>query len=104
MPDPLGRAFLGVREPAQWVQGAGISIGEVIVGTAAHRAGLKEGDRIISVAGTEVNWFFQLQEQLRMYRPGAMVKFVIERDGKKQDVMVQLGELPDPEARVIEEP
>ncbi len=102
-PDPLGRAFLGIREPAA-AQGGGLPVGEVIPGTSAHRGGIRAGDKIISVGGVEVNWFYQLQQELGMYRPGAVVNIEIERDKKKYVLKVRLGERPEPDAQVIEEP
>ncbi|MBN1408865.1 MAG: Do family serine endopeptidase [Calditrichaceae bacterium] len=68
----------------------GVMIINVIKGSAADEAGLKEGDVILSVNGYEVNQTNELQAKVGIYNPGDKVKLEVWRYGKKMDVTATL--------------
>lgn len=63
----------------------GVYVASVQDNSAAKEAGIKEGDIILSVAGTKVNSAPELQEKVSQYRPGDDVTVVVKRkDSEKQ--------------------
>ncbi len=57
---------------------------------AADRAGIRQGDIIISVAGKEVNTFAEMMEELGLFSPGDDVEVNYVRDGHSDIVKVKL--------------
>lgn len=68
----------------------GIYITNLVKDGAAAQAGIKVGDVIRKVAGTDINSGPELQEQLSHYRPGDKVPITYERDKKLSTVTVTL--------------
>jgi serine protease Do len=68
----------------------GVLVQNVIKGGAGDEAGLKTGDVILTVDGTEVNAANQLQTVIGSKRPGDVVTLAIFRDGKNSDLKVKL--------------
>ncbi|MCE2964863.1 MAG: RIP metalloprotease RseP [Alphaproteobacteria bacterium] len=62
-------------------------ISEVMPQSAAERGGLQVGDTIISIEGTEIKSFDQLQRLIRV-RPAEPLEFVIERGGMRQTQVI----------------
>jgi putative serine protease PepD len=62
--------------------------------SAAAKAGLKRGDRILKIGDTEVTDLKTLIDAVRKNKPGDEVKFKIERDGKEEEIKVKIGERP----------
>lgn len=60
----------------------------------AAKAGLKEGDRILSVEGGEVKTWEELLNRV-LLAPGSTLKLDIERDGSRTQSSVTVGELPE---------
>lgn len=60
----------------------GVYIASVNDGSAAQKAGIKEGDVITSINGVQVNSSAELQEQVARYRPGDKIKVGYVRSGK----------------------
>lgn len=82
------RAMLGVStEPHD----EGAEIQNVTEGSAAEKAGLKEGDIITKVNETKIETPDDLSEAIRDHKPGEKVKISYLRDKKKQDVTAELG-------------
>jgi serine protease Do len=79
----------GLSEPG------GALIAEVSPDTPASRAGLKRGDVILKLNGEPVNSENDLRLRVSQAAPGTNVKLEIWRDGKTQDVNVQLGQFPE---------
>ncbi|MDF4003373.1 DegQ family serine endoprotease [Luteibacter sp. PPL552] len=73
---------------------SGALVAQVTPGSGADKAGLKQGDVILSFNGTPIMQSADLPPLVGMTRPGAMAKVEILRDGKKQAVDVKVGELP----------
>lgn len=57
---------------------------------AADRAGIRQGDIIISVAGKEVNTFAEMMEELGLFSPGDDVEVNYVRDGHSDIAKVKL--------------
>ncbi len=77
----------------------GVLVYSVQPGRAAEKAGLKTGDVILSVNGTEVNQPNELQAAIGTKRPGDRVHIVFWRDGSRSELDVLLfdreGAIPD---------
>ncbi|NNJ09917.1 PDZ domain-containing protein [Chloroflexales bacterium ZM16-3] len=61
-------------------------------GTAAARAGLREGDIITAIDGTALDGDTSLRQLLLQHRPGDSITLTVLRDGKESSVQVTLGE------------
>ncbi|WP_129632475.1 S1C family serine protease [Candidatus Oscillochloris fontis] len=61
-------------------------------GTAAARAGLREGDIITAIDGVAIDGNTSLRQLLLQYQPGDTVTLTILRDGDQREVQVTLGE------------
>jgi hypothetical protein len=84
------RAFLGVRFASQ----DDPTVAGTIEGTAAAKAGLKNGDKILQVGERGTGSATELMAALGACQPGQKVKLVIERDGWKKTIEVTLGTRP----------
>ena len=62
----------------------GLLVGKVVQDCAAERAGIRNGDIILRVAGKDVNTFAEMTEELGLFSPGDKVEVDFERDGKTQ--------------------
>jgi 2-alkenal reductase len=60
-------------------------------GTAAERAGLREGDIITAIDGQKLDGDTSLRQVLLQHRPGDTVTLTVLRDGKENSVQVTLG-------------
>ncbi|MCI0473360.1 MAG: Do family serine endopeptidase, partial [Ignavibacteria bacterium] len=80
----------------------GVLIQNVIKDGAGDEAGLKTGDIILTVDGTEVNAANQLQTVIGSRRPGDVVNLVVFRDGKNMDVKVKLKPRSDSDVAATE--
>ncbi len=96
------RAYLGVETQAldsdlssmfKVSQGALINV--VHSGTPAEKAGLKNGDIITKVDGTEIKDNRQLQLMITRLAPGTEVKITYVRDNKSATATAKLGTLTD---------
>jgi serine protease Do len=72
----------------------GVLVAEVTKDSPAATGGIKAGDVIVAFAGTEVHDGGQLRNLVAMTQPGTTVTLQIIRDGKRQELSMQLGELP----------
>lgn len=68
----------------------GLYVGKVMRDCAAERAGIRQGDIILRVAGKEVNTFSEMMEELGLFSPGDKVEVDYEREGHSQTVEVIL--------------
>ena len=96
------RAYLGVETQAldadlssmfKVTQGALINV--VHAGTPAEKAGLKNGDLITKIDGTDVKDNRQLQLLITRLMPGTEIKLTYLRDDKTATTTVKLGTLTD---------
>jgi len=91
------RPFLGVQGGKELLDPPGVQLAKVVEGSAAEKAGLKDGDIIRSIEGVQIVDFFGLSEVLASKEPGDPVKLMVERDGASKEMTVVLGERTDGE-------
>lgn len=63
-------------------------------GSAAARAGLREGDIIVAVNGVRLDYSTSLRQLLLGYKPGDTITLTVLRDGRERNIQVTLGERP----------
>ncbi len=68
----------------------GIYVARVIPHCAAEKAGMKEGDVLMSVNGVEVNSYASMMEEVALFNPGDEVDVTFQRDGKMHTVKLTL--------------
>jgi serine protease Do len=93
------RAFLGVTTEKTE---SGAKINELTKGSAAEKAGLKEGDVITTVGGKKVAGPEGLMELIRSRKPDEEVEIGYIRDKKKKTVKAKLGSTGFNDARAFE--
>lgn len=76
----------------------GVFIYSVEEGSAADKAGLKMGDVIMKIDGTDVDSYQELVALKKKYSAGDESTFTIYRDGKQQEVSVTWGAVPADQA------
>ncbi len=75
--------------------GEGVVVGQVAEGSAAEKAGLKAGDRVLEFGGSKVGSFEDLAAAVEARKPGEKVKMKVRRDGKERSIEVELGRAPE---------
>ncbi|MBR1436762.1 MAG: trypsin-like peptidase domain-containing protein, partial [Bacteroidales bacterium] len=68
----------------------GVYIHETLKGSAAEKAGIRKGDIITNIDGTEIATASALQEKVNSYHPGDKATFTILREGNVKTVEVEL--------------
>ena len=68
----------------------GLYVAKVVKDCASDRAGIRQGDIILRVAGKEVNTFAEMMEELGLFSPGDEVELDYERDGHTNTVKATL--------------
>jgi len=93
------RAYLGVQvaemnedlaRSARMSEIRGIYVANVVEGSGAEAAGIKEGDVITAVNGNKIATFVHLTEIIRQFRPGDKVSVDIVRNGRSMTYEVEL--------------
>ncbi|NTW01383.1 MAG: PDZ domain-containing protein [Oscillochloris sp.] len=74
------------------IQSSRQGIPAVQPGTAAERAGLREGDIITAIDGTKINGDTSLRQLLLQHKPGDTISLTVLRDSNEKTVQVTLGE------------
>ena len=96
-----GRPYMGITylavtdaQTAQQlgVNAYGIYVADVVKGGPADKAGLKVGDRIVSIDGTEVAQKTDLGTIIRQHSAGDTLSITVARGGQMQTVSLTLGE------------
>jgi len=99
----VSRPFIGIRdfveineEASRWYGiPQGIHVGEVIPGSPAARAGMKNGDVIVAMDGQKILTYDDLQKFLNSHQVGDEVKVQVERqDAGRLELSLTLGEMP----------
>ena len=94
LPQPVDQSmadYYGMDRPR------GVLITQVNEDTPAERAGLKDGDIILSVDDREIRNPSMLRNVISLSEVGQEVDLAIIRDGKEKNVAVKLEKFPDPE-------
>jgi serine protease Do len=89
---PLAKA-LGLDKPK------GALVGEVEASSPAERAGIRAGDVILAVDGTEVAASHELPRLVARHTPGSKVKVRLLRDKTTREVEITLDALKDEQAK-----
>ncbi|MEZ6097780.1 MAG: PDZ domain-containing protein [Pirellulaceae bacterium] len=87
------RAWLGAMIRA--AGGMGVEIARIYLDSPAEKAGLKAGDRITQIDGTDVSSPQVVTQQIAKLEPGTKIDIVAERDGEELAVEVEVGNLED---------
>jgi serine protease Do len=72
--------------------GPGVKVAGVTPGSPAEKAGVKEGDVLLKVDGTDVTNLQGFSGLLRGLTPGQTVKVVLSRGGQEQTLDVTVAE------------
>ena len=72
----------------------GLRLAEIVVGSAAARAGLQEGDVLVRFSDRFVNGFPDLLAALRGHKPGDVVRVLYLREGIEHDTSAVLDARP----------
>lgn len=75
----------------------GVLVAEVIAGTPAAEAGLRNGDVIIRINNEAVNEQRELFQRIGNVPPGGQVDLRVIRDGRERNIRVRLAERPEAE-------
>ena len=96
-----GRPYMGItyiavtdaQTAAQFnVNAYGVYVVDVVQGGPADKAGLKVGDRIVSIDGTEIAQKDDLGTLMQQHTAGDALSITVARDGQMQTVSLTLGE------------
>jgi serine protease Do len=82
----------------------GVLIAEVSKGTAAEKAGLKNGDVVIAFDGKPVRDPGQFRNAVAQVTPGTTVPLVVMRGKKRLEISVKVSELPSDTVASMTEP
>ena len=91
------KAYLGVLMDFSGAGKNGISLKEVIPGSAAANAGLKNGDVVISIGDSKVQGAIEMKNTLLRLVPGSEVPLRYRRGNKEHQTKVLLGSRADNE-------
>jgi serine protease Do len=90
----ISQSIVNQQSPALGVMGVagkdGLEIGHVEPGMPADVAGIKAGDRLISIDGQPVRNLIELKRALLQHKLGDVVEATLVRDGEERQVEVAL--------------
>jgi serine protease Do len=91
------QALPGLAEDLGVADVDGVLIDNVLLGSPAVNAGVRPGDYVTSVNGTEVSEAVEFVRLVGDYRPGTEISLTVMRAGEEQTISVTLGEQPPAE-------
>ena len=71
---------------------SGVYIVQIVPGGAADKAGLKEGDRIISIDGKDIPDSIEVEQIVKKHNVGDKLQILVDRNGKEIEKTVTLNE------------
>jgi S1-C subfamily serine protease len=86
--------YIGIQMGENTTDIKGVLVEDAIDGYPAEQAGIKAGDIITAVDGTEVESPFELVAQILRFEPGDSVTISINRDGQSIDIGLVLAAKP----------
>jgi serine protease Do len=86
-------AYLGVITQ-DTSNGSGVLVMNLDASGPAYKAGIKVGDKIVSIDGTKITDQETLNTVIRKHNPGDTVTVTVQRSGKTLNITVTLGERP----------
>ena len=96
VPNPK-RGFLGIQMeevPAGWFGNGGVKVTVVTARSAAEKAGLKVGDKIVAVNDQQVTGLPGMQELMSKTKSGDVVTLKVVRDDEERELKATLGTPP----------
>ncbi|HUY35256.1 MAG TPA: PDZ domain-containing protein [Pirellulales bacterium] len=102
-PKDVDRGYLGIFADDRNEGGNGVRIVKVIANGPAAQAGLKVGDRVISIEGRKVANMDDFAEAVGPTRAGGKLLFEVERKQERYRLKVTLGQRPPPAQRPVRE-
>ena len=91
------RGFLGIQMeevPAGWFGNGGVKVTVVTARSAAEKAGLKVGDKIVAVNDQQVTGLPGMQELMSKTKSGDVVTLKVVRDDEERELKATLGTPP----------
>ena len=97
-----GRPYLGVTvgqiaSDAYYGAIAGVYVAGVDANGPADKAGMAEGDRIVSIDGVQINESSDIIDVRDNHVPGDTVTVVVDRDGREVELQLTIGDSNDAE-------
>jgi putative serine protease PepD len=89
--ETIERPYLGLTSAAGL---RGVEVAAVVPGGPAADAGLEPGDRIVSIEGRQVSEPSDVTDALDGREPGQTITVELERDGRTQELDIDLGTRP----------
>ncbi len=91
----LDTAPVAEDDPTAKDKNNGVGIGSIIDDSPAAKAGLKEGDQVLTFEGKKAKDSTQLREMIRTSQPEQNVKLTVRRDEKEIEIKAKLATAPD---------
>ena len=88
---PVESVAPAVKQRLRITADEGAFVSEVLAGSGAERAGLREGDVIVAVDGRRITSGAPLGDVIRDHEPGDTVKLTIERRGDERTLQATIG-------------
>jgi S1-C subfamily serine protease len=92
---PKKKGFIGVQIKKE--EDGPVTIVSVMSDSPAEKAGLKDGDVLVTVGDVEASDLQTVVDTIRKLKPKDKVKIRVKREGKEKDIEVTVGEAPAPD-------
>lgn len=85
-----GGGYLGMTVEKVENSGIGVEVTQVTTDSPAWKAGFRNGDQLIAVAGTAISSVDDLAIELGKFAPGAPIRFLVDRAGRNMTLTAVL--------------